>query len=249
MTEQLDLNRCKRFFTEYIQLEEQFWQERIEEEINQFKLLQVSYTPLDVELQGLLKKETPFFNVFHILNIGHYETRLHTPFLCHLLNPEESHQQGSLFLDSFMTQILFLPYNYGKMEGFEIYEELSTDYGRIDIFIEFKVDGSYYCVLLENKIYAGDQPQQVDRYFKYITEELEVSEQCFKLLYLTRTGNPPTDGSINSVLAAKLRGTGQLVLKGYHQHIIPWLEGCFPAILSPTVRQTMFQYIKVLEGL
>jgi hypothetical protein len=45
------------------------------------------------------------YNLFHILKIRHYESRVHTPFLVNLLSPKGSHAQGDLFYRVFLEQV------------------------------------------------------------------------------------------------------------------------------------------------
>ncbi|MEQ8684224.1 MAG: PD-(D/E)XK nuclease family protein [Imperialibacter sp.] len=249
MIEQLDLSRCKHFFTEYIQLEEQFWKERIEEEKISFNSFQRSFETFDTRMQQLLKVETPYYNIFHILNIRHYEEKVHTPFLCHLLNPAESHHQGSLFLDSFFESVLNLPFKYSQLTGFDIVEEKATVDGRIDIFIRFELGSRTVAFVIENKINAGDQKEQLKRYHSHLLNDLKLAPEDCWLVYLTLSGKAPTKESIDTAQANFMRRQGKLIERGYRSHIVPWLDSCYPQIHSPRVQQLLFQYTQTVENL
>lgn len=105
-------------------------------------------------------KRGEFFNIFNVLKIGGNEVRLHSAFLAELLNPEGSHGLGNIFLVEFLKK---LKVDNFQTNGAKIWCEkyighISEDYtegGRLDIIIEAGDKTS--CILIENKIYAGDQ--------------------------------------------------------------------------------------------
>ncbi len=243
------IKQFKTLLTEYRKLENTFWQECFEADKSQFKAFQQIFRPFDARMQELLTVETPFYNVFDILNVSRYEEKVHTPFICHLLNPKASHEQKALFLDIFLRNVLELPMSYKDFTFFTINEELSTTDGRIDIIIEFKVAGRSKAIIIENKIYAGDQESQLERYHNYLVNRLHLNQNDVKLIYLTPQGTKPGPLSISPNLAKELRGSGQLVEIGYRQHIIPWLIDCYQKIKSPRVQQILHQYIKTIESL
>ena len=114
------------------------------------------------------------FNVFRILGLESSEVRMHSAFLGELLNPAGSHGLGATFLGLFLeTMNQKLSH---ETEGFPKFNtaaarltvehdigRVAADYqtgGRIDIYLES--DGEY--IFIENKIYAGDQQNQLGRY-------------------------------------------------------------------------------------
>lgn len=85
-----------------------------------------------------------------------------------------------------------------------------TEGGRIDILIYNKTNK----VIIENKIFAGDQVNQLLRYYNY--------DKAAKLYYLTLFGTGPSEEST---------GKGQLKFDpnnclSYASDILQWLEKC-----------------------
>ena len=105
------------------------------------------------------------FNIFSILQVGTSELTTHSRFIAELLNPKGSHGRANAFLKCFAE--------YFKIENFEpsmLVEVLvefyigriqDTNGGRIDILINDQKGG---VILIENKIYAREQKNQLSRY-------------------------------------------------------------------------------------
>ena len=107
---------------------------------------------------------------------------------------------------------------------------------RIDILIrlKFKPSGQttplYKAIILENKIYAKDQPQQLDNYFAAL-KGLEYPVEDILLVYLTLDGKDP---SADSFCTAK-KENASLTLMSYKKHIISFLES---SLTLDTVKQS-----------
>ena len=107
---------------------------------------------------------------------------------------------------------------------------------RIDILIrlKFKPSGQtpplYKAIILENKIYAKDQPQQLDNYFAAL-KGLEYPVKDILLVYLTLEGNAP---SPDSFCTAK-KENASLAQLSYKKHIISFLER---SLTLDTVKQS-----------
>lgn len=114
----------------------------------------------------------------------------HSKILANLLNPKGSHNQGSLFLEEFLSSILRYQVEVGvdisklKLdESFYIKREFcikeyspdKSDLGRIDIYIEIKdSDNNAIGIIVENKINdAQFQPDQLPRYTNAIRNKLK----------------------------------------------------------------------------
>lgn len=103
------------------------------------------------------------FNVFNILGLESKEVRLHSSLLAELLKPNGMCGVGNAFQKAFLA-ILGLPENYivdGRVSvEISIGTTTDTEGGRIDVIME---DGNH-AIIIENKIYAQDQPAQLLRY-------------------------------------------------------------------------------------
>lgn len=174
------------------------------------------------------------FNIFKICGVNHYENT-HSSIIAEFLNPNGTHGLKSKFLESFILSLgshfSIENFNY---ENAKVRTEHSTEEGRIDILIE---DNQNKAIIIENKIYAKDQPEQLKRYNRYA----QVYTNGYRIIYLTLWGD---DASTQS-------GEGVSYLPiSYKQDIINWLESCV-AIASrfPIVRETIIQYINHVKEL
>lgn len=179
------------------------------------------------------------FNVFEILNLTTNETRTHSAFIAALLNPKGTHELGSIMLKHFLEIIKFTDLD---VETTSIHIErgigyVSQDYsegGRIDIIIE---DTKGNGVVIENKIYAPDQLNQMERYYKYATNKYKK----WKLLYLT------LDGKLANT---SLENGNDYTCISYKKDITEWLEKCKKEAANfPLLRETIAQYLTLIKNL
>jgi hypothetical protein len=110
-----------------------------------------------------LQKETgEKFNIFSILNMERLEVRTHSTFIYELLNPKGSHYQEIGYLKLFIEMVLQI--NDFDFENVIVDRERDTrKFGRIDLVIE----NSEKLLIIEMKIDAGDQKNQLKRYSHY----------------------------------------------------------------------------------
>ena len=109
-----------------------------------------------------------------------------------LLNPEGKHRQGAIFLKLLLDGC-----------GLKDYAPLgSTARPAVEVEVEKEIKGrrldicafiNGYCLAIENKPYAGDQPSQVRDYLSSLRDLY--SEKCV-LIYLSRSGEPPSPESL-----------------------------------------------------
>ena len=141
------------------------------------------------------EKEGENFNVFSALNICSDEMRLHSRLLATLFNPKANHGLGNEFLREFLVTAIKEDENYithcnESIAERYVGEVTETTGGRIDIILE---DGKHG-IIIENKIYACDQPNQLLRYYNYGVKQF--GENNFKLVYLTLYGSEPSSYSL-----------------------------------------------------
>jgi hypothetical protein len=174
------------------------------------------------------------FNIFRVCGVNHYENT-HSAIIAEFLNPYGTHGLKTKLLECFIEALgeyfTIQDFNYEKSQ---IRIEHSTEEGRIDILIE---DNHNKAIIIENKIYANDQPEQLIRYNRYA----QIYKSGYQILYLTLWGD----------YASNQSGEGVTYLPiSYKENIINWLEKCV-AIASryPIVRETIIQYINHLKQL
>jgi len=186
---------------------------------------------LNREHAATAREERRAFNVFSMLRPEDDEVNLHSRFLCELLNPQGTHGMGTAFLERFLAQ--------AGLETFDVTTAtVQREYQSMDIFI---ANAARQAVILENKINAEDQPQQLQRYYKAVRKE---GYKNVKVLYLTLYGNAPSADSAGNL------DEEILTLLSYADDVRDWLAACIEvAEPYPTVRETLQQYQWLVEGL
>lgn len=176
------------------------------------------------------------FNVFKIIDLTTDEVRMHSKFLSELLNPEGSHGQGDVFLKLFTEDFEIKDF---ETETAKIYIEKSigvktdTEGGRIDILLK---NDDNKTIIIENKIYAGDQYNQLVRYHNYSKDNV---------FYLTLFGDEPTKESSGDLEINK-----DFKLLSYKYDITNWLDKCKKeAVNLPLLREGITHYINLIRFL
>jgi hypothetical protein len=177
------------------------------------------------------------FNMFQICGVNHYENT-HSAIISEFLNPEGTHSFKSKLLQCYVD--LFCVDESFKQrfncENAHVYTEYETIKGRIDILIE---DNKNHAIIIENKIYANDQQEQLKRYSMFA--EAKYGKGNYEVFYLTLFGDDASEQSGQDVCYKSI---------SYEKDIIAWLEKCAcMAVYSPMVRETINQYINHLKSL
>lgn len=172
------------------------------------------------------------FNMFKICGVNHYENT-HSAIIAEFLNPNGTHGLNSKLLKEFIE--LFVEENLKNsfnLEKTKVFTEYSTLYGRIDILIE---DDSN-AIIIENKLYAIDQYEQLNRYNSYAQKY-----KNHQIFYLTLFGSEASEHSGKDVNYTCL---------SYEKQIVEWLEKSVAiAVHFPMVRETINQYVNHLKTL
>lgn len=190
------------------------------------------------------------FNIFNVLGLWSEEVRLHSAMLAELLNPEGSHGCREAFLKIFLKEVVQIDIsdNINELNKAITTTEFyissinndGTEGGRIDILIEMPQNSCIPSLIIENKIYAGDQPNQLLRYYNFANSRYHSSEN-FKILYLTLYGSDASSQSTGQDI------TFDYTRISYAQDILKWLEHCAAiAYDKPKVRETIIQYRNLL---
>ena len=200
------------------------------------------------DIQGLLnqvatinKKNTEIldatggrFNIFRICGVNHYENT-HSSILAEFLTPQGSHSLKNQFLDAFLETIgkSFILKDFDTTNA-TVHTEYVTDNGRIDILIK---DHNKNAIIIENKIYACDQHEQLKRYDSFAKKHFE----HYQIYYLTLFGSEASEQSAGNVIYHTI---------SYAETIIQWLDECIAlAVRLPLVRETLIQYSNHIKQL
>lgn len=194
------------------------------------------------------------FNIFYIMNKESDEVWTHSAIISELLNPKGSHSLGSkpleLFIKQFKEHFLKEDFKIDFVNAISIKEECLISehenyfYDRLDIVVKEKyaVRESKNIFCIENKIYAGEQEDQLLRYKKQYPNGI--------LFYLTLTGEESKqliDNKDNNIYTPIAYSNNEKDSKG---SILNWLEECVKyAYDKPMVREVLNQYIYLIKKL
>lgn len=170
-------------------------------------------------------KDFDGYNIFRVLKLTNNEVKTQSRIIADLLNPTSKfHNQGKDFLNLFLKIVLndenflldyevHVEYDLRKKEALILDD--SNVFGRIDIFLE--ENNSSKAILIENKVYAKDQKNQLERYYKFCSKKYGDSKN-FKIIYINQFGNEykTKDEELKK----------QIVTIGYNTEINEWLEAC-----------------------
>ena len=126
------------------------------------------------------------FNVFDYLRTD--ELGL-SRVIADLLNPQGKHGQGSMFLDLLLCGLKHPLATSERLHDASVdVERTIKNDRRLDVYVRI----GDHCLAIENKPYAGDQPNQVRDYLRWLKGEFKNS----LLVYLSPQGEPPSPESV-----------------------------------------------------
>ena len=174
----------------------------------------------DRTLQAQRIKDGDTFNVFSILGLQSYEVRTHSAFIGELLSPTGSHGCNDKLLAAFLKSVPALADFVFNTKNAEVTLEASigttnktmTEGGRIDLLIK----SGNKVIVIENKIYADDQKNQMKRYQNFCQQYDD-----YRLLYMNLDGIEPSEDSIVDMVLDE-----DYHIISYSEDILYWLEQC-----------------------
>lgn len=245
-----DIANIKALICEYEAVKLNFEQERIAEDIPKYNTLLDDFSAMKQEYYSWNRENAERYNIFHILNIRHGETKTHTPYLINLLNPKASHAQGLLFFNLFINAIAPEDkkhlYKDLKVSNIRVKEEKSTEDGRLDIFIESFGVKERFVIVIENKINAGDQNEQLSRYYSHC-KKMGFTDDNILLIYLTKCGKEATITSMPLAQQERLKEVNVLVNMSYRDNIKNILQIYIKDIKSEKVKFIAQQYLDIIK--
>ena len=170
-------------------------------------------------------------------------------FIALLLEPNGAHGQGDMFLRKFVEilrenlkerSVENPMKNVGEIGDAKVETEHGTDKGRrIDIFIDLP----NFVIGIENKIWAGDQKDQLKDYGEYLAKR----GKDYLLIFLPCDGREPSEWSITKEERAELEKEGKLITLSYRQLLLPWLKECLNECEADKVRWFIRDFISWIE--
>jgi len=189
------------------------------------------------------------FNDFNLLTTvlkSNDEVRLHSRMIAALLNPQGLHYQGALFLELFLQK-------FGGGFPFDAQRaSVKKEKDNVDIYI---TDGIKH-IIIENKVDAKDQPEQIKRYIQTIKEKnLEATSEDIVVVYLSKDREMPSslslgDYFINDKYVYDVNGHEVAIYFNMHygSGILEWLYACKNEVHNITnLNESLEQYIHVVK--
>lgn len=185
----------------------------------------------------LLDKMKSDFNIFSQLLNPYDEVNLHSKLIYSILNDCKFKKE---FMLSFLKTTDIISADDVSPNDFKIIDverEKIFSNGRLDLFISCKVKDKNYVIIIENKIFARDQYEQMDRYIEFANN---YQADIKKVFYLTLLGNAPSEDSASNL--------DQVNLISYDNEILTWIENCIKiSAREPAIREVLIQYSELLE--
>jgi hypothetical protein len=188
----LQIEKVQRLFSQY-----EAAKRSVRERLG--SLLESSCPLLDKQKEQR-KLEASRFNLFDALGVTRRELT-HSAFLAYFLNPKAHHDQGDVFLRNFLKTFLQSTrlHELNTLERAAVWTERvcnsniqEVSYGRVDIAIQ--IPDVRVFVVIENKLDAGEQDEQIPRYQTWMEEQPKpLLGYCHQLLFLTPDGRRPTE--------------------------------------------------------
>jgi hypothetical protein len=218
--------------------------------MDKLKALLQNVAIIEKKYNDLAEYSGEHFNVFDILGVRSNELS-HSSILTNLLDAKGKHGQKDVFLKLFLEQI-----NSRFKENTHFYHDYLNNFetqnasankeiyvggvnfdlaegGRVDIVI---TSGNQN-IIIENKIYAGDQEQQLLRYNNHFKNQ--------PIIYLTLDGSEPSVHSKGNLVLNQ-----DFICCSYKTDIKEWLEKCIKEMANkPFIRETLNQYLILIQQL
>ena len=186
------------------------------------------------------------YNIFTLFHNFSDEVNLHSNFIASLLDPNGDHYKSDLFLKLFLETC--------GIDDFGIDTSRATvfkEFKHIDIYIS---DGKKH-IILENKVYAKDQPTQIARYIETIKDEGakesdRVKDEDICVLYLHPDGKLPDNQSFGDYHTRLLGENPSIKFKviSYGKEILEWIDKCKNEVSNITdLNVFLSQYKDVIE--
>jgi hypothetical protein len=180
-------------------------------------------------------------NLFRLFDLQSRES-IHCRLLADFLDPEGLHGQGYLFLNKFLHHLKKQEkwdsgIDESSLEGTVWYVETEKgiEKGRIDIVASCRQLGCL--IAIENKVYAGEQNDQICRYHQWLEAKAPFyGRRC--LVFLTPTGRRATTD----------RGCSYIRMS-YRSDIAAILQAATAQAQAPRVKATVQQYLDILNDL
>lgn len=193
------------------------------------------------------------YNIFQVIHMTSNETSVHSAFLADMLSPDGRHHTGGTFLRLFIEMLSDeQKLKLGDFDvdnarvSVEFYIGKMTEYtgGRLDIIVSSVINGIEKAVIIENKIRADDQNNQMIRYYNYAEEHYQGN---YLLLYLSPDGSVHDLEKTAHSTKIDLKENEQFHTISYESFIRGWLMKCLDTVPDkPLISSAITHYYNLL---
>lgn len=237
------IEEVETFLDRYREFEASQATQRFDEFEARFRSIASTLPTLEEDDREARRHTSERFNLFLLLGIADKEVKTHSALLADLLNPRGTHDQGALYLQGFLAlvarkaglEISREEIAASATSGWVVETERVTGYGNLDLVLERREPP--LLIVIENKIYAGDQNEQLSRYWKWMEQRGDEDTRRI-LVYLTIEGGESPSAEDAPYLCLS-----------YRNDIRSWLESSRAGTSSPRMLETIDQYLQVLSYL
>ena len=185
------------------------------------KLLQQAYE----KSKDYLYEDSSRFNLLSIIEKDRDEAHIHSKIIYNLLSQNWGKKDKETFLTLFLKEIGIEDENiYGK--NWEVTREKTFDLDTIKGRLDFEIKSKDCIYIIEMKIDAGDQPEQLIRYQKFAKEQ----HKKYKIFYLTLDGHNASKKSIGEEENLEENEKVEYINISFQGEILNWLENCLKLV-------------------
>jgi len=185
------------------------------------KLLQEAYE----KSKDYLYEDSSRYNLLSIIEKDRDEAHIHSKVIYSLLSQNWGKKDKETFLTLFLKEIGIeeeIIYN----KTWEVTREKAFDLDTIKGRLDFEIKSKDYIYIIEMKIDAGDQPEQLMRYQKFAKEQ----HKKYKIFYLTLDGHNASKKSIGEEENLEENQKVEYINISFKEEILNWLENCLKLV-------------------
>ena len=185
------------------------------------KLLQEAYE----KSKDYLYEDSSRFNLLSIIEKDRDEAHVHSKVIYNLLSQNWGKKDKETFLTLFLKEIGIEDENiYDK--NWEVTREKAFDLDTIKGRLDFEIKSKDCIYIIEMKIDAGDQPEQLIRYQEFAKEQ----HKKYKIFYLTLDGHNASKKSIGEEENLEENQKVEYTNISFKEEILNWLENCLKLV-------------------
>ncbi len=185
------------------------------------KLLQEAYE----KSKDYLYEDSLRFNLLSIIEKDRDEAHVHSKVIYNLLSQDWGKKDKETFLTLFLKEIGIEDKNiYDK--NWEVTREKAFDLDTIKGRLDFEIKSKDCIYIIEMKIDAGDQPEQLIRYQEFAKEQ----HKKYKIFYLTLDGHNASKKSIGEEENLEENQKVEYTNISFKEEILNWLENCLKLV-------------------